>query len=65
MHTDGGIEIGARLSEGNRGGVARHVTGAADDYNLLNARFTGALNNSRGFTGVLFALNMCVAIDQP
>jgi hypothetical protein len=65
MHTDGGIEISARLSEGNRSGVARHVTRATDDYNLLYARFTGALNNRRSFTGVLLALNMCVAIDQP
>jgi hypothetical protein len=65
MHADGGIEVGARLSEGHRGGIARHVTGAADNYNLLYARFTGALNNRRGFTGVLLALNMCVAIDQP
>ena len=64
MHTNGGIEFSAGLGEGNRSGIARHVTGAADDYNLLYARFTGALNNRRSFTGVLFALNMCVAIDQ-
>jgi hypothetical protein len=64
MHTDGGIKVSARLSEGNRGGVARHVSGAADDYNLLYARFTSALNNRRGFACILLALNMCVAIDQ-
>src|SRR4029453_7314114 len=63
MHTDGSIETSPRLSEGNRGDIARHVPGATDDYNLLYARFTGALNNRRSFTGVLLTLNMCVAID--
>jgi hypothetical protein len=63
MHPYGGIEVGPRLNESNRSGVARHIAGTTDHDNLVHTRFTRMLDNSFDFTAIFLALNMGVTID--
>jgi len=64
VHANASIDGVKGIGQRDRIGIARHIAGASNGDDLLDARSARAFDHCFGFASVFLALDMSVAVDQ-